>query len=327
MSNLHYQTDLIYGLNEIVTEPGSLGIGVVKDEGKVRFVITGAGASNEVLVRGRINNQQTWNILATLTGNVNQLVEVFTYDELEVLCTVFDPVNGYDFRLVASSFDSNNLTVVTPDGTLDNFNTLTLTSLDETIIFTTDPLTGTIDLSAVGGGGGGGYQAFANLAAFPPVGTVGIIYVANDTRKIYRWLTPSYVELSASEVTSVNTKTGAVVLSKGDIGLSNVDNTSDLNKPISTATQTALNNLNTAITKSIISFASADWTLSVDEYTLSVPAATHTKGTNPEVIVLENTGSEFAEVILYKAINASGDILLAVSAVPDNRFAGKLIIS
>lgn len=42
-------------------------------------------------------------------------------------------------------------------------------------------------------------------------------------------------------VDSVNGQTGVVVLDKGDIGLGNVDNTSDLDKPISTATQTALN--------------------------------------------------------------------------------------
>ena len=41
-------------------------------------------------------------------------------------------------------------------------------------------------------------------------------------------------------VTSVNTKTGAVTITKGDIGLGNVDNTSDANKPVSTATQAAL---------------------------------------------------------------------------------------
>lgn len=41
-------------------------------------------------------------------------------------------------------------------------------------------------------------------------------------------------------VDSVNGQTGVVVLAKSDIGLGNVDNTSDLNKPISTATQTAL---------------------------------------------------------------------------------------
>lgn len=42
-------------------------------------------------------------------------------------------------------------------------------------------------------------------------------------------------------VASVNGYTGVVVLVKADVGLGNVDNTSDLAKPISTATQTALN--------------------------------------------------------------------------------------
>ena len=42
-------------------------------------------------------------------------------------------------------------------------------------------------------------------------------------------------------VTSVAGRTGAVVLTKSDVGLANVDNTSDANKPVSTATQTALN--------------------------------------------------------------------------------------
>lgn len=41
-------------------------------------------------------------------------------------------------------------------------------------------------------------------------------------------------------VTSVAGKTGAVTLVKADVGLGNVDNTSDADKPISTATATAL---------------------------------------------------------------------------------------
>lgn len=43
-------------------------------------------------------------------------------------------------------------------------------------------------------------------------------------------------------VTSVAGKTGAVVLYKSDVGLGSVDNTSDLNKPLSAASQNALNN-------------------------------------------------------------------------------------
>lgn len=45
---------------------------------------------------------------------------------------------------------------------------------------------------------------------------------------------------AAAPVQSVAGRVGAVTLSKGDVGLSDVDNTSDLAKPISTATQAAL---------------------------------------------------------------------------------------
>lgn len=43
-------------------------------------------------------------------------------------------------------------------------------------------------------------------------------------------------------ITSVAGKTGNVTLEKADVGLGNVDNTSDVNKPISTLMQSALNN-------------------------------------------------------------------------------------
>jgi hypothetical protein len=46
---------------------------------------------------------------------------------------------------------------------------------------------------------------------------------------------------AAAPVQSVAGRTGAVTLTKVDVGLGNVDNTSDANKPISIATQTALN--------------------------------------------------------------------------------------
>ena len=59
---------------------------------------------------------------------------------------------------------------------------------------------------------------------------------ASTTKKI------SITQIKAqSPVQSVAGKTGAVTLDKSDVGLGNVDNTSDADKPISTATQTALN--------------------------------------------------------------------------------------
>jgi hypothetical protein len=47
--------------------------------------------------------------------------------------------------------------------------------------------------------------------------------------------------VAAGDVTSVAGRQGAVVLTKIDVGLSNVDNTADTAKPVSTAQQTALN--------------------------------------------------------------------------------------
>lgn len=82
---------------------------------------------------------------------------------------------------------------------------------------------------------------FANLAAFPATGESGKIYVALDTNKTYRWSGSAYVYITSGAVDSVAGKTGVVTLVKADVGLSNVDNTADSAKPVSTAQQTALN--------------------------------------------------------------------------------------
>ena len=101
---------------------------------------------------------------------------------------------------------------------------------------------------------------FANLASFPATGENGKIYIAIDTNLTYRWGGSSYVVMSSSLALGETSSTayrgdrGKMAYdhsqttgnphgtTKNDIGLSNVDNTSDLDKPISTATQTALNN-------------------------------------------------------------------------------------
>ena len=82
---------------------------------------------------------------------------------------------------------------------------------------------------------------FSNLAGFPVTGETGKIYVAIDTNQTYRWSGSAYIHITSGAVDSVAGKTGIVTLVKADVGLSSVDNTSDINKPISTATQTALN--------------------------------------------------------------------------------------
>lgn len=67
----------------------------------------------------------------------------------------------------------------------------------------------------------------------------GKTYILNgDDGSILGNWTPTLTP--AAPVSSVNGHAGVVVLDKTDIGLANVDNTSDANKPVSTAQQTAL---------------------------------------------------------------------------------------
>ena len=81
--------------------------------------------------------------------------------------------------------------------------------------------------------------------------------------------TQSYVDTEVGAVTTaLNNHTARVdnphQVTKSQVGLGNVDNTSDLNKPISSATQTALTNLNTSLTAAISVKANA-----ADVYTKS----------------------------------------------------------
>jgi len=88
---------------------------------------------------------------------------------------------------------------------------------------------------------------YNNLASFPQTGNSAILYVANDTGKLYTWTNSTYVEVDkkiASSWGSVSQapEGSAISVSKSDVGLDQVDNTSDLDKPISTQTQTVLDN-------------------------------------------------------------------------------------
>lgn len=99
-------------------------------------------------------------------------------------------------------------------------------------------------ISATGGGGGGGAVDSVN-------GQTGVVVLdaddlADGTSKV-QMTTAERTKLSGiasgaqvNTVASVAGKTGVVTLAKADVGLANVDNTSDANKPVSTATQTAL---------------------------------------------------------------------------------------
>lgn len=94
---------------------------------------------------------------------------------------------------------------------------------------------------------------FANLSNFPATGESGKIYVSIDTNKTYRWSGTVYVEISPSEVNSVNGKTGTVIINKADVGLSNVPNIDATNRAnhIGTQLSTTISDLQETIEDTI----------------------------------------------------------------------------
>jgi hypothetical protein len=113
---------------------------------------------------------------------------------------------------------------------------------------------------------GSNYFLASTFSALPITGDTTTLYVINDTSLMYRWSGSAYTQINSSAVVAwgqitgtlsgqtdlqnaLNAKaplasptfTGTVSgITKSMVGLSNVDNTSDVNKPVSTATQNAL---------------------------------------------------------------------------------------
>lgn len=133
---------------------------------------------------------------------------------------------------------------VAADGALDIAGLETVLVAGSNLTIDYDEVEGTYTFSATGGGG---------TAPVTSVNTkTGAVVLnaddlADGTSKV-QMTTAERTKLSGvaagaqvNTVTSVAGRTGAVTLAKADVGLSNVDNTSDASKPVSTATQTALN--------------------------------------------------------------------------------------
>lgn len=124
--------------------------------------------------------------------------------------------------------------------------------------------------------------------------------------------TASIVEIGGNApVTSVAGKTGTVTLAKGDVGLGNVDNTSDANKPVSTATQTALNaKVDTSRTLSASGLATGGGDLSANR-TIDVAAATaaeYRSGSATKAVSVQNAWGAMAEVALTDAATIAWDL-------------------
>ncbi|MGL4679983.1 MAG: hypothetical protein ACRCWC_11455, partial [Plesiomonas shigelloides] len=160
-------------------------------------------------------------------------------------------------------------------------------------------------------------EEYADLASFPATGETGKIYVAKDTNKTYRWSGSAYVYITSGAVDSVAGKTGVVTLVKADVGLSNVDNTSDANKPISTATQTALDgkeNFHGIEAYGNFSFDNSTHILSLSSVTYWYKGAKYTTA-SPVTCDLDSYVTLAANTLYYLFFDAAAGLLKAGTSV------------
>ena len=101
---------------------------------------------------------------------------------------------------------------------------------------------------------------------------------AADSEKSAAYWAGQAQQAAGGGVVSFNGRAGSVVPQTGDydkvmVGLGNVDNTSDLAKPISTATQTALNAKQGSIIKGSVTLTVAGWVADGDDWKQPVTIA------------------------------------------------------
>jgi hypothetical protein len=141
--------------------------------------------------------------------------------------------------------------------------------------------------------------------------------------------TLSDISGSVSGVASVNTRTGAVTLDKTDVGLGNCDNTSDVNKPISTATQTALDSKASTSHPNLIS-ASGTKTIAVFTPRNNYPPATAfaTLDTRNSIAVLDFDDATIESAtflsIIPEATNLTSGLIVRINWMATTATSGNV---
>lgn len=335
--------DIKLHIDERINSPQLFGIYDIADESKIRVVVENAAAGNTVLVKARIKGQAEFEVIKELTGSISQVVNVFTYDEIQIECSSY--ASSSDFiKILASSFSQAGGSAIDSIGVasgedLTDLETFSFISSDGSISIVGDNVDKTINLTTAGGSSSA-YSPAAPSDWNPQptiisealdqladrvnvieddIGQPNGIATLDGAGKVPSSQLPSYVddviEVSSFSSLPVTGETGKIYV------------TLDTNKTyrwtgsvyieISSSPENVAVNFN----------ATSNWLPIADEYVLSIPASTHLRGINPQVQIYEVDGSDFANVIVYTAINTSGDIIVAVPQTPDTRFAGKAIIS
>ena len=96
-----------YALNTHITTTGEISPsqngGDIANLNQLRVVIEDAGNSNTIDIRVRIAGQSTFTTLTTVTGSVNTVIDIETYDQIKLFCTSYE-TSAVRVKVVVAGF-------------------------------------------------------------------------------------------------------------------------------------------------------------------------------------------------------------------------------
>jgi len=100
----------LFQINEFVQQTGVVQGATFEVSGidKIRFVVENAGLTNAFEVKVKIKGQSSFTTLTTLLGNSDKLLDIRTYDLMQINCTVLD---GTIIKLLGTGFQTGGVVI------------------------------------------------------------------------------------------------------------------------------------------------------------------------------------------------------------------------
>ena len=109
-----------FGVKKLVRAAGSMGVFDITSDTQIRVIVENAGPLNTVAVYGRIQGQNSYQLIDTVIGSSNKLIEVALFDFLDLEITSYDSLSNY-VDIAGSGFTSSSGGSVASNVTVVNF--------------------------------------------------------------------------------------------------------------------------------------------------------------------------------------------------------------
>ena len=96
-----------FGIKRIVQASGSLGIFDITNDTQIRVIVENAGPANVVAVYGKIQGQNAYQLIDTVVGSSNKLIQTALFDFLELEVVAYDTVGNY-IDIAGSGFTTSS---------------------------------------------------------------------------------------------------------------------------------------------------------------------------------------------------------------------------